>query len=83
MLLCMDTRKAGARGGKATAKNRTAKERSEAARKAVRARWARTAKERKRVKAEAAEEKRVHERMIQHQDDLIMAELRKKRGLRP
>jgi hypothetical protein len=30
----------GRRGGKATAENRTAKQRSEAARKAVKARWA-------------------------------------------
>jgi hypothetical protein len=33
-------RKAGARGGKATASRRTAAQRSEAARKAVQARWA-------------------------------------------
>jgi hypothetical protein len=34
----------GRRGGKATAENRTAKERSEAARKAVEARWAKEMK---------------------------------------
>ena len=34
----------GRRGGKATARNRTAKERAEAARKAVEARWAKQRK---------------------------------------
>lgn len=36
--------KFGKQGGKATAKNRTAEERSEAARKAVQARWAKADK---------------------------------------
>jgi len=35
----------GRKGGKATAKNRTAQERSEAARKAIQARWAKQKKE--------------------------------------
>ena len=37
-------RQMGAKGGRSTAKKRTAKERSEAARKAVRARWAKARK---------------------------------------
>jgi hypothetical protein len=43
----MDTKDAGRIGGKRRAAKMTAKERSEAARKAVQARWAKTRKKRK------------------------------------
>jgi hypothetical protein len=47
----MDTREAGKKGGKATAKNRTEKQRSEAASKAAKARWKPTEDARKAAKA--------------------------------
>jgi hypothetical protein len=54
--------KLGSKGGKATAKNRTAKERSDAARKAVNARWE---KERKKQEVTAPlEKKRVESKSV-------------------
>jgi len=48
----MDTKEAGAKGGRATAANRTREERSAAMRHAGLMRWAKWRKEQKKTKAE-------------------------------